>query len=297
VPHTVLDTEGVVNFVCDWSRVYNNLYGNVTHDYDRLGYLAPVAQAPSVASGNDFEELTASKASGAKTLLETMRKQWFGDSQLVTAIFPISKAGKEKIKAAASVGLPEGKFVSTNDAVSAFVWRALSVAKCEEKGLNPNAVFTTAAVQLNFRKRVPALAEMEAAYSGNCLSTVTTSMSAGSLETDLPAAALALRDTLQGFTAESIFSRAKWLKERQDEGKQITPSLDDKGLKFYISAWQFDIGGADFGGKPFHFDHGFASAMTAVLAYTLSGGVDVSVSGSPKSVESILAKLKEALPA
>lgn len=283
VAHVVADTTSAMAFARDWAAAYR---GETISQSPRLSDTA-FTGGKCDESARLFEELQAVPKSTYNTNNAVLQKQWLSGEDVVMAKFTISASFKEALKQKANQELPSGKFASTNDALSAHVWRILCRLYGENK---PNAA-TTLAMQVNCRK----LAGMATEPFGNCITTCCSSMTVGDLnELSLSELALALRATLNGVCTEDLGARMKWLEHQQRRlDKKVMFQVDPNALKFYLSSWQCDYGGVAFGERPVWFDTSYVGPMTTILLYREDGSVDVLSSGTQEKMDAFLAVMGE----
>ena len=193
---------------------------------------------------------------------------------------PLPKCTLRSLKSAMSAGLPPGSFVSTDDVVTAHVWRALCAVRCAQLGLPTDSDLpTTCCRSCNFRRRTdPPLGD---GYCGNGVSHVWTELTVRELLSMPPSSvAQRLRASLQSFRPETVGSRAQWLRHAQQAGCRTALVFDPHALTVIFSSWVFDWEGADFGAAPVAFDHAAHTPVVVVFVPRPQGdGLNVYASG------------------
>ena len=190
--------------------------------------------------------------------------------------------------------------MSTNDILTAHVWRALCRMRCaqvgvdlESEGSGLDEVMTCCWRACNIRDRTEP--KLGAGYFGNGVVTLPTEMSVRDLcdRLSIVEVALRLRNTLQQHgSAEGVAALTDWkLKGVRLGGVKPGLRFDSKALSFIVSSWLFPWEHVRFAratptptsqssraSMPLCFGHGLLNPMVCVLsrrAETVGGGVDV----------------------
>eukprot|EP00286_Rhodomonas_abbreviata_P002309 CAMPEP_0181344320 /NCGR_PEP_ID=MMETSP1101-20121128/32111_1 /TAXON_ID=46948 /ORGANISM="Rhodomonas abbreviata, Strain Caron Lab Isolate" /LENGTH=400 /DNA_ID=CAMNT_0023456117 /DNA_START=93 /DNA_END=1292 /DNA_ORIENTATION=+ len=238
--HGVADADAQIAFMRNWSRIFRGLALDPSPIHDRgLGLPpSPPSGAPLLARPDRFNMLLVPPGEPAVPPFMAVMPKIAGPQ---VCVVPLTKAALAAQKAAASAGLAEGAFVSTDDVACARVWQALCTMRCAQLGLGVDCEeVSTCSRACNFRRRTePPLGE---GYCGNELR-----MSASHV-------AQRLRADLQACTPEAVTARGAWLREQQRLGNKTTQAFDANALTFIVSSWGFDWEGANFGAKPARFD-------------------------------------------
>ena len=201
-------------------------------------------------------------------------------------VVPFAQSRLKLLKDQAAVDIPDDLFVSTDDVLTALVWKSLCAMRCSQVGVAvDSSELTTVARACQFRQKTnPPLGS---GFCGNGVAQVFCEMSVRELlESSTQAVALNLRERLKGFTSESVGAGAKWLSEQQEAGNKVFPEFDAKGLTFVISSWGFNWQGVDFNAQPVAFDHGaLVPIVSNIVPRPAGDGVNVYASGPQQSLE------------
>ena len=284
--HGVGDADAEIGFVRSWARAYRGLEPDPVPTHDRC-----VVNTLST-EGSGF---TGDKPGGSSFKVkvlppgETNVPEFvgvlprLGGSRCI--VVPFGKAALKRLKEAASAGLPDGKFVSTDDVLVARVWRALVAVRCSQLSLSvASDELSTCSRACNFRRRTePPLGD---GYFANGVTQVWTEMAVRELlGGSVQGVALRLRADLQALTSPIVAARARWCVQTTATGSSIAQIFDEHALTFIISSWMFDWEGADFEGPPLAFDHGAHTPIVATFVPRAGGdGVNVYASGTQESV-------------
>ena len=150
---------------------------------------------------------------------------------LLTSLQAVLASLKESALARDPVAAP--LFASTDDFLSAKIWRALCKARIAQLGIPKDSnLETTMARACNFRGRTePKLGE---SYFANGVSQVwTTTTVKDLLSSSLTSVALKLRASLSEHQAETVVARAKWLLQEQGNGHRtrLEVRVKDEGWR------------------------------------------------------------------
>ncbi|GAQ78240.1 Chloramphenicol acetyltransferase-like domain containing protein [Klebsormidium nitens] len=175
------------------------------------------------------------------------------------------------LKADASQGLPAGRFVSTNDALTALLWLSITAAR----GLDPKQV-TRLGFPVNVRSRTePPLPE---AYFGNASLLTTESQAAAGEVTTQPLSwsASIVRDTVSRVDAAYANSALDQIRSMPDKDARASPLSIHRGPDVFLTSFvKFPFNEIDLGwGPPVSF--GVANLLLAldgfiVLVETMGG--------------------------
>ncbi|TPX69557.1 hypothetical protein SpCBS45565_g02373 [Spizellomyces sp. 'palustris'] len=204
--HHVADLPAFLDFIYRWSEVHgkNSLEvqeGLISiqqkHLVRNLAKLVEVIQpAPSYVN-HEYRLGTGAENTGMTRKPEPIYgKQFILDSEALA-----------NLKEYAHLGLNDGCWVSTNDAVAALFWRAVSRAR--ELGKNGT---TKLGLAVNGRERIKALAPESEGYFGNFITGLCVSHTVDDLLTQpLGTTALMLRQAIRGHSPERIRSSIDYL--------------------------------------------------------------------------------------
>jgi shikimate O-hydroxycinnamoyltransferase len=305
--HGVVDADSMIRFMAQWSLAFRGQPLLPTPVHERC-FVPGSADAASPSASEGAPSL-AQRAEGDKPADLRVDVSPAGEQRpppfarvmplingAQSCVVPFAPPTLAAMKSAASALLPPGAMVSTDDVLTAHLWKALCRMRCAQLDLDVESaeLSTTCSRASNFRKRTePPLAD---GYCGNAVCQVWTSMSVRELHTT-PAAAVAqqLRATLQAHTASCIAARARWLNRMHRDGFQVRPAIDEHALTFIVSSWRFDWESASFGdAPPICFDHGALVPLVAnIVPRPKGGGLNVYASGPQASLEQLGRLLRE----
>lgn len=294
--HGVADADAQIAFVRNWSRLFRGLEPDPLPILSRelidslsLGRLQPVPGDGRWAQPEDvIISIVRPGEVDTLTFLGVM-PMIYGPSVCVA---PLAKHRLAEWKAEASMGLPTGAFVSTDDVATARVWRSLCRMRCAQLGLGTDSDdVTTCSRALNLRARTDP--PLGAGFCANGVSQVWTTLSVRDLlALPVGTVALRLRESIQACTPEVVAARARWFQQMQEEGCKVTQAFDEKALTFIVSSWGFDWEGANFRAPPICFDHGALAPIVAVMApRAQDDGLNVWASGPEESLRTFCAAL------
>ena len=253
--HGVGDADAEIGFVRSWARAYRGLEIDPAPTHDRCVVNTLSTEGSGFTGdkpGGNFKiKVVPPGETNVPEFVGVLPK--LGGSQCV--VVPFGKTALKRIKEAASAGLSDGKFVSTDDVLVARVWRALVAVRCSQLSLSVESdEISTCSRACNFRRRTePPLGD---GYFANGVTQVWTEASVRELLcSSVQEVALRLRADLQAFTPPMVAARARWCVQTTAGGCSLAPIFDEHALTFIISSWMFDWEGADFEGRPIAFDH------------------------------------------
>lgn len=256
--HAVADAQTEILFLTNWSQTFRHL------PMDPL----PVHQrCPPQVCGDEISDSDLTAPSTMKMRCVPQDEPVIPEfapampkimGQSICA-FNFPKTTVDRMVAAAKVStaeaLDEGRYFSTDDVLSAQLWKAMVKLRCRQLEIPENSEdITTSQRACNFRGRCePKLGH---GYCGNGVTQVWTEMRVKDiLAADISTIALQLRADLQKFTSATVPLYGRWLQKKQKEGFKVVPVFDALALTFVISSWNFAWHAADFGFEPFCFDH------------------------------------------
>ncbi|MBF0225311.1 MAG: hypothetical protein HQK76_07630 [Desulfobacterales bacterium] len=169
-------------------------------------------------------------------------------NQIVGHVVSFSRTELNNIKNDASQGLPEGVWVSTNDAFCAYIWQFSSLFR----NLDPNSKSKLLLISDIRSKMIPAL---PLNYFGNAVSNIISEMSVEELQkSPLSKVAYTVRKNVKAINHASIEKEIKWLRSRVIQGRmqQVITSMNLYKNDLFMSSV---IAGAgykevDFGAGP-----------------------------------------------
>jgi hypothetical protein len=314
VQHGVFDGEAEVRFVTHWAQSYRGLELAPPPVHTRC-FVEPSATAAVPDGPPPAGFKVRALVAGEQAPPEFLPVMPMINGPMVCAV-PLSQATLAAWKADASAALPTapvgavaeaaphgdgaagdgagdgaaafGSFVSTDDVLSARVWKAMCRMRLAQVGLPEDCEEVTALGRaVNFRQRTTP--PLGAGYVGNAAASVTTELTVKELLT-LPVAEVAakLRAAVQAHGAPDIATRAAWLSTVFRRGARARPVFDRHALTFIISSWQFPWEDCHFGegARPVAYDHGALTPIVAVItSMPKAEGVLVYTSGPKESLE------------
>ena len=318
--HGVGDAESHMAFMVSWSRVYRGLnLDDPVPFHDRTKFFTnSIDNLLDIANGNDdggdndnkekkYEGLNIDRIKtvqpGEKSMPEFLpvMGQIMGKN---VCVIPMHKTTLNDMKSIASEGLNgSDRYVSTDDVLSAKIWRAMCKVRCKQVGVNLNDADeqTTLNRAFNIRNRTnPPLPE---GYTGNGVTNISLTMSVNELCITLPIQeiALRLRASILNHTHEKIVTLVKYHKKEQVNGAKTQTIFDAKALTFIISSWNFPKSSwelADFNSKPICYDHACIVPVVCVLTQRAnSDGMNVWHSGTEEAVNEFVALMNENIEA
>jgi hypothetical protein len=323
--HGVIDADGQIAFVRAWSQRFRGVAFDPPpiHDRGMVNRLATAVglrvtvgaagdaklavvtasdlrQSPAGDATADADTLVASKPSGLHVSVgaasEAPKPPAFfalmpkiGGASV--CVVPLPAALLAQMKCAASAALSGGgaepPFVSTDDVVTARVWKALCAMRCTQVGLaSDSGEVATCMRPCNFRTRTTP--PLGAGYFANAVTAVRSalpvcallSMSVGEVAKQLRA------DLVHDITNESIAARAAWLRRVCLAGCTTAQTFDAQALTCIVSSWRFDWEAANFHATPVGLDHGAHVPIVSVITPRPGGdGLNVYASGTQESLE------------
>jgi len=271
----------MVNFMVNWSQIYRGLNLNPVPFHDRCVILKQKSTTSLAESEKPKNFKVKTIPAGEKAIPEFASVMGRLMGNVVTAI-PFTRKSLKKMKNVATIDLPEGEFISTDDLLTAHIWRSLIVVRKGQGLASYNDKVTTLIRACNFRKRL----ELDPGYAANGVGQVTTELTVGEILTMKPLdVARNLRGSLTAHTRADVTARTSWLKNQQDKGFQTKTEFDPDALSFVVSSWGFSWWEAQFGDSiPLCFDHGAHVPIVSVIVPRLNGdGVVVYASGKEEA--------------
>ena len=262
VQHSITDIEGLVALMRAWSR------------RARGGDLSPRQDRWAPAS-NIQEEAPERWAPSEKPpeFVGVARKIRTEDCCVLS--LPASTLAALK----ASAGESSEPYASTDDVLTARVWRALVVCRLAQLGLPISKAGTTCCLRAANVREALGLSED---YAGNATTDVCTELPAKELlGARVGAVAGRLRrDLLATRTSEKVQARGAFFRGAQKMRQRIRKRFDEQALTFIISSWSAPWDTVDFGaGPPCALDHGAIAPVVCVFVRRPRGdGVNVYVS-------------------
>jgi len=282
--HGIVDAESMITFVRHWAQTFSGKQLQPTPCHDRLAVnqIGAGGATPGEKPGHDFKVKTLPVGDRAMPEFVGVMPRIMGEA---VCLVPFSRAILRQIKGKGSEGLTDGSFVSTDDLVTAHIWRALCVMR-RDQGLAEPEDCTTMCRAVNFRKRTePRMAE---GYCANGVCQVWTELSVQEVLSMRPVeVALRLRAGLSAHSSDDVGARTQWLLQNTAAGLQTKGAWDAKALTFIVSSWIFDWEGALFGdARPVAYDQGCLAPIAFVIVPRPKGdGVGVYATGPQEAVE------------
>ena len=260
VQHAITDIEGLVAFMRAWSRRARG--GDVPPRQDRWVPASSMEEAPERWAPSEKPP----------EFVGVARKIRTEDC----CVLPLPASTLAALKAAAGGSEP---YSSTDDVLTARVWRALVVCRLAQLGLPISKAGTTCCLRAANARRVLGLSEE---YAGNATTDVCTELPAKELlGARVGAVAGRLRrDLLATRTSEKVQRRGAFFRGAQKMRQRIRKRFDEQALTFIVSSWSAPWDAVDFGsGPPVAFDHGAIAPVVCVFVRRPRGdGVNVYVS-------------------
>ncbi|KND04267.1 uncharacterized protein SPPG_00003 [Spizellomyces punctatus DAOM BR117] len=204
--HYVADLPAFLDFIYRWSELHGKTSVEVQEDLiciqqkhlvrDLANLVEIIQPAPSYVN-HEYRLSTGEEDTGMTRKPEPIYgKQFILDSEALA-----------NLKEYAHLGLNDGSWVSTNDAVAALFWRAVSRAReLEQNGI------TKLGLAVNGRERIKALAPESKGYFGNFITGLCVSHTVDNLLTQpLGTTALMLRQAIRAHSPERIRSSVDYL--------------------------------------------------------------------------------------
>ena len=309
--HGVGDADSQMSFMVNWSRKFRNLpLENLTPFHDRTSYIYKQAE---VTSGETLEDQTMDLPEGlCAHRIKTIQP---GEKALPefapvmgkimgqnVCVMPFHKQNLENMKAVASEGLEgKGKYVSTDDILTAKIWQSLCRIRCKQVNVNIDDANqeTTLSRALNIRGRVEP--RLPAGYVGNGVTNILTTMTVKELCCDLSIQqiALRLRETVLMHTPKNVVLLAKYHMKEQVKGAKTSTTFDSKAMTFIVSSWVFPHSSwelANFDSKPLCFDHAcLVPVVACITSRANDGGRNVWHSGTENAVNEFVALMGQAI--
>jgi len=261
VQHSITDIEGLVAFMRAWSQCARG--GDVSPRQDRWAPTAVDEEAPERWAPSEKPP----------EFVGVARKIRTEDC----CVLPLPASTLSALKAAA--GESSEPYASTDDVLTARVWRALVVCRLAQLRLPISKAGTTCCLRAANVRQVLDLPED---YAGNATTDVCTEMPAKELlGARVGAVAGKLRsDLLAMRTPERVQARGAFFRGAQKMRQRIRKRFDEQALTFIISSWSAPWDAVDFGsGPPVAFDHGAIAPVVCVFVRRpQNDGVNVYVS-------------------
>ena len=260
VQHAITDIESLVAFMRAWARRARG--GDVSPRQDRWAPTAVDEEAPERWAPSEQPP----------EFVGVARKIRTEDCCLL----PLPAATLSALKASAGASEP---FASTDDVLTARVWRALVVCRLAQLGLPIIKAGTTCCLRAANVRQVLGVSED---YAGNATTDVCTELPAKELlGARVGAVAGRLRrDLLATRTPEKVQARGAFFRGAQKMRQRVRKRFDERALTFIMSSWSAPWDAVDFGaGPPVALDHGAIAPVVCVFVRRPRGdGVNVYVS-------------------
>ena len=260
VQHAITDIEGLVAFMRAWSRCARG--GDVSPRQDRW--------APNTVDEEAPERWAPSER--PPEFVGVARKIRTEDC----CVLQLPASTLAALKAAAGESEP---YASTDDVLTARLWRALVVCRLAQLGLPMSKAGTTCCLRAANVRQVLGLSED---YAGNATTDVCTELPARELlGARVGAVAGKLRsDLLATRTSDQVQARGAFFRGAQKMRQRIRKRFDEQALTFIMSSWSAPWDAVDFGaGPPVALDHGAIAPVVCVFVRRpQNDGVNVYVS-------------------
>jgi len=262
VQHAITDIEGIVAFMRAWSRCARG--GDISPRQDRW------------APASTIEEEAPERWAPSEKPPE-----FVGVAQKIRTedccVLPLPASTLAALKAAA--GESSEPYASTDDVLTARVWRALVVCRLAQLGLPISKAGTTCCLRAANVRQVLGLSKD---YAGNATTDICTELPAKELlGARVGAVAGKLRaDLLATRTPDRVQARGAFFRGAQKMRQRIRKRFDENSLTFIMSSWSAEWDAVDFGsGPPVALDHGAIAPVVCVFVRRPRGdGVNVYVS-------------------
>ena len=289
IQHGVCDMEAIFSFVHGWSTVFRGeaIVPNVLN-YERYMHFEiddPLAE-PDVENLKDLDKfkLVPAGEKNVPEFLPVMGKILGKEACVVS----INSATVKQWKSAISVGLSGGTYISSDDVITAKIWRSMAKARCVQLNLPLDSDAPTTIVRaVNIRRRMdPPLA---LGYFGNAIAQLSVTVSVVELfSMSIKDISLHLRQKILEYGPKQLAARVLWMREQQKMGGKAVTKFDSNALTFIVSSWCFsnlDWSDANFGEKPLCFDHACFVPFVSVITRSPGGdGVNIWTSGTKEAV-------------
>ncbi|XRB09742.1 transferase [Pycnococcus provasolii] len=294
VQHAVMDAAAIMVFMRNWAQAVQNLplHPEPVYQHRELEHDGDDSDDKNNDNDNDNEEVRHGfmcfPADGP-----TPMPPFAGLMEKINGpcvcVAPFPQRVLRQLKASASVSVSvtpdQETFVSTDDLVTARVWKALCAMRCEQLSLSKDdSSITTCQRACNFRKRM----QMPPTYCGNGVDEVRTELSVRDLLA-MPVVEIArrLRADLRALTPDVIMRRSRWMQKQYVKlGNLSKRTMEANALTFIVSSWRFDWEGVNLMGTPVAYDHGALVPVVAVITPRPRGdGIHVYASGSRQHLE------------
>lgn len=288
VQHGVLDADAQINLVRNWSLVHRGLPMDPMPVHERRCLVDSEAPHGGSKKPDRFNMKVVPEGVKAMPEFAPVMGQIMGDTAVLV---PFSADALARLKTAALACLPRGEFVSTDDLLTAHIWRALAVVRLHQ-GLAAADKVSTLIRACNFRGRIG----LPPGYCANGVCQVWSELAVGDLVSMPPIeTARKLRAALAAHTEADVQQRTKWLVAQHKAGFETKLQFDADALSFIVSSWGFPWWEANFGGStgvPVAFDHGAHVPIVSVIIPRKPGeGAVVYHSGTRSAVEAFAAAL------
>ena len=271
--HGVGDAQSMLNFMVHWAAEYRgvprqqivrpdysmDVCDSCPADMDRIfeneyKILPVMSVKPSAESMKSKGQNGLNKSSAISTPDTPPPDKDAAASH--ACVIPVTKTTLTAWKFAAKQELLPGTFVSSDDILTAHVWRTMCRIRCAKLGIPTNSSDQTTMIRaINLRSKVsPPLAP---GFFGNSSLPTWTVLSVQQLLAMSPVqVALHLRSALQAWTTDRLSAHLKWISEHQKRQSIIVPKVKANCFTFMISSWNFSSvswESVDFDCRPFSF--------------------------------------------
>jgi len=292
VQHVVTDSEGLLSFVCNWSRVYRGIGLKPIPEHDRSLSSLKVdeSEMPPIANLGIIKRAEKVGACLGSMDLVPMTPDHIG------CTVPFTNEALYALKIAGNKGLEKGKYVSTNDVITAMVWRAKAKIACEILGIPLDSLETTTLIRaMNVRERT--IPPLTGRYFGGAVLPAVNELSVKDLlSMSVQEVALKLREALVENTPGAITAELQWINAMHKDGGALIFDSPSKAPSFMITSWSFGLCWEDavFGSKPLAFDYaGHVPYATVYTPRPDGDGFTIWTSGSPKAMDAFIAEMNK----
>jgi shikimate O-hydroxycinnamoyltransferase len=206
--HCLGDATATLMFLESWSREHRGLpYPEPSHDRARVDAFGHCEGRASPAENRHFEAVRVRDKLGfyARVAVESLR--------LVSEVVRFSADEVRRIKDAAIATAPKGRWISTNDALTAHLWKLFGELRARPSTC-PESLLLIASVRQSMGAALPPC------YFGNATSHTSPTLTAGALRlSPLGEVAAVIRAAHEELSAERLGDDIAFLRGQRDAGR------------------------------------------------------------------------------
>ncbi|GMI08041.1 hypothetical protein TrVE_jg12822 [Triparma verrucosa] len=276
IQHGVVDGEGMVKFINYWAKLYREPADPQQQaDVSSCSISRILPQwvekptPPAVPEMSKMHVFPADTPGPPPEFMAVMPK--VAGKSCVVLPYPATTLANLKTKYASSADLPEGKFVSTNDILTAIIWKSLT--KLRRIQLGEETISAGKVTSLNRAFNARKIIGVETDSIANSAFGVRTEATVEFvLNGSVTELALLLREDIKAYDgSDRVTAWAKCLVYEHNEQKnKLRPMFDADGLSLIVSDWRFPWKEAEFDSPPCNYDH--AAIVPIVCTIVEDGG-------------------------